>query len=226
MRVLVVEDEKKVAAFVAQGLREQSYAVDVAPDGETALDLAAVVDYDLIILDVMLPGIDGIAVCQRLRDRKSPVPILMLTARDAVEDKVMGLDSGADDYLTKPFSFVELLARVRALIRRSQAPSGTKLVVDDLQLDPITRRVSRAGKPIHLSAREFALLEYLMRHAYQVIPRTVLMEHVWEFDFEGGTNVLEVYVNYLRNKVDRNFEKRLLHTVRGVGYCLGNEDAL
>ncbi len=226
MRVLVVEDEKKVAAFVAQGLREQSYAVDIAPDGEMALDLAAIVDYDLIILDVMLPGIDGVAVCQRLRDRKSPVPVLMLTARDAVEDRVIGLDSGADDYLTKPFSFVELLARVRALIRRSPSPPVAKLVVEDLQLDPITRRVSRAGKPIHLSAREFALLEYLMRHAYQVIPRTVLMAHVWEFDFEGGTNVLEVYVNYLRNKVDRSFGKRLLHTVRGVGYRLGDEDAL
>lgn len=218
MRILVVEDERRITAFIKRGLEEERYAVDVAYDGEEALDWAAVVDYDLIVLDVLLPKKDGIEVCRELRAQGNKVPILMLTARDAIEDRVRGLDSGADDYLVKPFAFQELVARIRALLRRSGEIKTTRLQVGDLALDTLTHRASRGGRVIELTAREYALLEFLMRHPGQVLSRTQISEHVWNYDFFTTSNVVDVYIRYLRRKIDKGFEVKLLQTVRGVGY--------
>jgi heavy metal response regulator len=221
MRVLLVEDERKVAAFIRKGLTEEGYAVVVAHDGPAALAQAWAAEPEVIILDVMLPGLDGVEVARRLRAQGCAVPILMLTARDALRDKVQGLDAGADDYLTKPFAFEELLARLRALLRRSQgAATATTLRVADLCLDPATRRVTRGGQVIDLTAREYALLEYLLRHAGRVLNRATLLQQVWDYDFDPESNVVEVYINYLRRKVDEGFEPKLIHTVRGMGYVL------
>jgi DNA-binding response OmpR family regulator len=218
MRILVVEDERRIAAFIKRGLEEERYAVDVAYDGEEALDWAAVVDYDLILLDVLLPKKDGIEVCRELRGQGDKVSILMLTARDAIEDRVQGLDSGADDYLVKPFAFQELLARVRALLRRSGEIKTTRLQVGDLVLDTITHQATRGGLIIELTAREYALLEFLMRHPSQVLSRTQIAEHVWSYDFFTTSNVVDVYIGYLRRKIDDGFEVKLIKTVRGAGY--------
>jgi len=218
MRILVVEDERRIAAFIKRGLEEESYAVDVAYDGEEALDWTAVVDYDLILLDVLLPKMDGVQVCRELRAKGSQVPVLMLTARDAIEDRISGLDSGADDYLVKPFAFQELLARIRALWRRSGQAKTTRLHVGGLVLDTITHRADREGKVIELTAREYGLLEFLMRHPGQALSRTRIAEHVWNYDFYTTSNVVDVYIRNLRRKVDRGFEEKLIKTVRGVGY--------
>lgn len=220
MRILVIEDEAKVAAFVQQALQEEGHAVDVAHDGEAGLEQAHGSDYDLLVLDWLLPKRDGIAVCRLLREGGNHVPILMLTARDAVEDRIAGLDMGADDYLVKPFALGELLARARALLRRGPAGTPAVLAVGDLTLDPATRQVRRGGRAIVLSAKEHALLAYLMRHPHQTLSRSLILEHVWDFDFDSGTNIVDVYINYLRNKVDRGQEVKMIHTVRGVGYRL------
>ncbi|MCX5894570.1 MAG: response regulator transcription factor [Proteobacteria bacterium] len=202
-----------------RGLKEEGYAVDSAYDGEEGYRLTAENDYDLIILDIMLPACDGITLCRRLREEGTTIPVLMLTAKDSVQDKVTGLDSGADDYLTKPFAFEELLARIRALLRKS-VKQTTKLQAGDLVLDLITHRVTRAGEEIALTTREYALLEYLMRNAGTVVTRTMISEHVWDIDFDTDTNVIDVYINYLRNKIDSRFQKKLINTVRGRGYLL------
>ncbi|MBF0521609.1 MAG: response regulator transcription factor [Candidatus Omnitrophica bacterium] len=220
MRILIVEDEQKVADFIKRGLKEEGYAVDVAYDGEQGHFLATTNDHDLIILDVMLPEIDGITLCQRLRKEKVLIPILMLTARDAVLDKVKGLDSGANDYLTKPFAFAELLARIRSLLRHAENHQAINLQVGDLTLDVVTHKASRAGQPIELTLKEYALLEYLMRNAGTIVTRTMISEHVWDIHFDTFTNVIDVYINYLRRKIDQGFKKKLLHTVRGRGYIL------
>ncbi len=220
MRILVVEDEEKVASFIRKGLEEEHYAVDLALDGTEGLHLAETNPYDLIVLDLMLPGLDGFRFVQRLRQEGIDTPILILTAKDSVESKVRGLDLGADDYLTKPFAFAELLARVRALLRRGKPHTPPVLRVADLTLDPAARRVTRAGKVIELTPKEFALLEYLMRHAGRVLTRTMILEHVWDQNFDSYTNVVDVYINYLRKKIDHGFEPRLIHTVRSVGYVL------
>lgn len=222
MRLLVVEDEIKVAAFVRQALEEEGYAVDVEHDGESGLTAAFAVEYDLLILDWLLPKRDGQAVCKAVRGAGNKVPILMLTARDAVENRIAGLDAGADDYLTKPFALGEMLARVRALLRRGPSVSSPILMVGDLRLDPALRKVSRSGREIILSAKEYALLDYLMRNAGRTVGRSMIAEHVWDLDFDGGTNVVDVYINYLRNKIDRGQERKLIQTVRGVGYRLDN----
>jgi DNA-binding response OmpR family regulator len=220
MRVLVIEDEIKMAAFIRRGLEEENIAIDVAADGEEGLFRAQAGSYDLIILDITLPLLDGLEVCRRLRQDRVATPILLLTARDSVEMKVRGLDSGADDYLTKPFAFAELLARMRALRRRDRAEISMRLQVDDLVLDPLTRRVTRANRPIQLTSKEFALLECFMSHPDQVLSRTILAEKVWDETFDAFTNVIDVYINYLRNKIDRDFSPKLIHTVRGAGYVL------
>ncbi|MDP6087342.1 MAG: response regulator transcription factor [Nitrospinota bacterium] len=220
MRVLVVEDEAKVASFIARGLGEAGYTVDVAGQGPAALEEATVNDYDLILLDVMLPGIDGWEVLSQYREGGGNSPVMMLTARDAVEDKVRGLDSGADDYLTKPFALTELLARVRALLRREDRKTPV-LRLADLELNPASREVRRAEKKINLSAREYALLEYFMRHQDRILSRSMVLEHVWDYSFDPETNVVDVYVSYLRNKIDRGFDPPLIHTMRGVGYRFG-----
>lgn len=219
MRILVVEDEPKVSGFVKKGLEEESYAVDVAMDGAEGLDMLSMNVYDAVVLDLMLPKKNGIEVMREIRARRLNVPVLMLTARDTLDDKVMGLDAGADDYLTKPFAFQELLARLRSLLRRGKAEI-TMLKVDDLHLDPATRKVKRAGQELTLTAKEFSLLEYMMRNAGKPLTRTTLSEHVWDINFDRMTNVVDVYINFLRNKVDKGFEKKLIHTVRGVGYIL------
>jgi len=223
MRILVIEDEKKVARFIKKGLEEEGYAVDLAPDGEEGL--ARVLDqvHDLIILDIALPKIDGLQVLKKLRERKVPTPVLLLTVRAAIEDKVLGLDSGADDYLTKPFAFQELLARIRALLRRKAETGPPLLQVEDLVLDPARHLVTRVGERIDLTSKEFALLEYLMRNAGRVLTRAMISEHVWNYDFDTETNVIDVYVNYLRRKIDSGREKKLIHTVRGSGYALKSE---
>ncbi len=220
MRVLVVEDEARLAAFVRKGLSELSYTVDVAGDGRTAIQLARSTPYDLVILDIMLPEIDGFAVCRELRRMNLDVPILMLSARGVVEDRVQGLDSGADDYLTKPFAFSELSARVRALLRRQKPSKFLTLVVGDVTLDPVKRSVYRGKRRIDLSQKEFTLLEYLMRNADQVLTRTMIAEHVWDFTWDRLTNVIDVYVNHLRRKLEDGPESRLIHAVRGVGYVM------
>jgi len=216
----VVEDEVKMAALVRRGLEREGYAVDLAADGPEALWSARERDYDAIVLDAMIPEPDGFAVCRLLRDEGRWAPVLLLTARDSVEDRVRGLDAGADDYLTKPFAFEELFARLRALTRRGPVERPIVLHVGDLALDPVTRSVSRGGQPVNLSAKEFGLLEFLMRHPGEVLTRTRIIEHVWDFAYEGGSNVVDVYVRYLREKVDRPFGRADIETVRGVGYRL------
>ena len=218
MRVLVVEDEHRIADFISTGLSEQGYAVDVAYDGDEALGWVEVAEFDVIVLDVMLPVRDGIEVCRVLRERGLRTPILMLTARDAVEDRVRGLDSGADDYLVKPFAFAELLARLRALTRREPATLGRILRVGDLILDTTTREVSRQGAHFDLTTKEYALLEHLMRHPNQVLTRTMIAEHVWNYEFDNSTNVIDVHIRNLRRKIDDPFPTKLIHTVRGAGY--------
>jgi DNA-binding response OmpR family regulator len=221
MRVLVVEDERKVANFISQGLQEEGHTVEVAKDGEAALDLLRETPpWDLVVLDVMLPRLDGLAVLRAARAAGVTAPVLILTARDTVPDKVTGLDLGADDYLTKPFSFDEFLARVRALLRRAEGRREPVLRVSDLVLDPATRDVVRGARRLALTAREYALLEYFMRNAGRVLTRPMLAEHVWGLDFDPESNVVDVYVGYLRRKIDGPGEPRLLHTVRGAGYTL------
>jgi len=220
VRVLIVEDERRMAQLLERGLREEGYAVDVANDGAIGLWLGHEHDYDAIVLDVLLPEIDGFEVCRRLRAAERWAPVLMLTARDAVEDRVRGLDAGADDYLPKPFSFEELAARIRALVRRPAAKRDVVLEVGDLRLDPARHRVWRGDVEIALSPREMALLELLMRHADEVVTRTVMLEHVWDFAYDGISNVVDQYVAYLRKKIDRPFGRADIETVRGVGYRL------
>lgn len=219
MRVLVVEDEPAILAFVRQGLAESGYAVDVAGDGRTGLDFALAADYDLLILDVMLPGLSGLALLRELRRRGHKTPALLLTARGQIDDRVAGLDAGADDYLVKPFAFAELLARLRALLRRPPLATGTVLSAGPVAMDTATRRVTRDGRLVDLSPREFAVLEYLLRHPGQVLTRTQIGEHVWNFDFLNESNVVDVYVGYLRRKLESD-GRTLIHTVRGVGYRL------
>ena len=220
MRLLVVEDEKKVASFVRKGLEEEGYAVDVAADGESGLELALDQVHDLIILDIHLPRMNGLRVLQELRREKVTTPVLLLTVRATIEDKVLGLDAGADDYLTKPFAFQELVARVRALLRRRAEAEPPVLQIADLVLDPARRTVFRGGEKIELTAKEYTLLDYLMRNPGRVLTRTLIGEHVWDYDFDTSTNVIDVYVNYLRKKIDAGREMKLIHTVRGVGYML------
>lgn len=220
MRILVVEDEEKVASFIRKGLTEERYAVDAAYDGEEGLLFAQMNPYDLIILDLMLPKMDGFKVLEALRADSIATPVLVLTARDNINDKVRGLDLGADDYLTKPFAFAELLARVRALLRRGNPEKSPILKIADLTLDPASRRVERAGQIIDLTAKEYALMEYFMRHQGRVLTRTMIAEHVWDQNFDSYTNVIDVYVNYLRKKIDQGFDEKLIHTVRGAGYVM------
>jgi two-component system OmpR family response regulator len=220
VRVLVVEDDVKMAALLRRGLTEEGLAADVARTGDDALWMAAATEYDAIVLDVMLPGTDGFTVCRRLRESGMWAGVLMLTARDAVEDRVAGLDAGADDYLTKPFSFAELVARLRALARRPPVERPAVLEIGDLRLDPATRQVWRGDAEVHLSAKEFALLETFMRRPGQVLSRFQLLEHCWDYGYENRSNVVDVYVRYLREKVDRPFGRRSIETVRGAGYRL------
>jgi heavy metal response regulator len=219
MRILVVEDEKRIADFLGRGLESAGYTVDIAPDGQSALDLVHATDYDLITLDMMLPDMDGLTVLEKIRNRKSNPSVLILSARGAVEDRVKGLELGADDYLTKPFAFVELLARVRVLLRRGQ-PTPEKLVVGELSLDCIRRKVTRSGENIELAPKEFSILEYLMRNKGRPLSRTMIVEHVWDMDYDGLTNIVDVYIRHLRSKIDDRYPTKLIHTVRGVGYML------
>jgi len=223
MRILVVEDEKKVAQFIKKGLEEEHYAVDTAFDGEAGLFMAESNEYDLVVLDLMIPKIDGIEVLRRIRGNKNNVPVLVLTARARVEDIVKGLDTGGDDYLTKPFEFVEFLARIRALLRREKMEKEPILKVADLTLSLVTHKVMRRGKEIELTSKEYALLEYFMRNPGKVLTRTMISEHVWDYHFDSLTNVIDVYVNYLRKKIDKDFETKLIHTIRGVGYIMKRE---
>ncbi|MEO6726805.1 MAG: response regulator transcription factor [Blastocatellia bacterium] len=220
MRVLVIEDEQKMADLIKRGLEEEGMEVETAYDGETGLEAAKSGNHDLIVLDLGLPGRDGLEVARDLRDSGSKTPILILTAQDSTEMKVKGLDTGADDYLTKPFAFAEMLARIRALLRRTHTEDTTKLQVGDLVLNLINRRVSRAGKEVQLTNKEFSLLEYFMRHPDEILSRETLSEKVWDETFDTLTNVIDVYINYLRNKIDRQYEPKLIQTVRGVGYKL------
>ncbi len=223
MRILIVEDEPGVAQFCRQGLTEAGHAVDVARDGQEGLGYALAVEYDAIVLDIMLPKMNGLEVLREIRRQRIKSPVLLLTARDGVDDRVRGLDSGADDYLVKPFAFPELLARIRALLRRPPLQAGTVLQIADLEMDTATHGVRRAGKAIELSPREFSLLELLLRHPGQVLTRTQIVEHVWNFNFYSDTNVVDVYVGYLRRKIDRDFAPPLIHTIRGVGYRLSGD---
>lgn len=225
MRILVVEDEHKIANSIKKGLEQESFAVDVAFSGNDGFDLALTEDYDLIILDLMLPGMDGMEVCRKLRALKNHTPILMLTAKGQVRDKVEGLDAGADDYLTKPFAFEELLARIRALIRRPKENTGTKLVFEDLSLDTLTFEVKRGQKNISLSAKEYALLEYLLRHSNQILTKEQITNHVWDYMADILPNTVEVYISYLRKKIDKpEFKNKLIWTIRGFGYRLGSKN--
>lgn len=223
MRVLVVEDEIKVANFIQRGLEGEGYDVDMANDGETGVAKAEQESYDLILMDIMLPKLDGLGAIRQIRDKGIKTPVLCLTAKDTVDDIVAGLDTGSDDYLTKPFAFSELLARVRALTRRSTDDRGAEITYADLRLDPVAHKVWRAGEEIDLTSKEYALLEYLMRNAEQTLTRTMIAEHVWDYTFDSFTNIIDVYVNYLRKKVDKDYAKKLIHTVRGVGYVLKEE---
>jgi two-component system copper resistance phosphate regulon response regulator CusR len=220
MRLLVIEDEQKVARFITQGLEEEGYAVDVANDGETGLAMALDQVHDLIVLDIQLPKLDGLGVLQELRRARVHTPVLLLTVRATIEDKVLGLDAGADDYLTKPFAFEELVARVRALLRRRAEAAPPVLQVGDLRLDPARRVVTRGQDTIDLTPREFTLLDYFMRNPGRVLTRTMIAERVWDYNFDPTTNVIDVYVNYLRKKIDTDREPKLIHTVRGAGYVL------
>ena len=221
MRILVAEDDGVIADFVSQGLREAGYAVDVASTGPEALKRALAGGYDAAVMDVMLPGLDGLSVIEQLRAKKQQTPVLILSARHTVDDRVKGLQAGGDDYLTKPFAFAELLARLQALLRRSAGTSEpTRLVVGDLTLDLLSRKVERAGRAIELRPREFALLEYLMRHPERVLSKTMILSHVWGYSFDPGTNVVDVLVSRLRDQVDEGFATKMIHTVRGAGYVL------
>jgi two-component system copper resistance phosphate regulon response regulator CusR len=220
MKILVVEDEKKVAGFIKRGLEEDNYKVSVTYDGAEGLKLALEEDFSLVILDVMLPKKDGLTVIKELRAAGRLVPVLMLTARDTTEDIVSGLDAGSDDYLTKPFAFAELLARVRALLRRGEQDRGAEILFADLRLDPVAHKVWRSGMEIDLTAKEYGLLEYMMRNPNTVLSRAMIAEHVWDYAFDSFTNIIDVYVNYLRKKVDKDFPAKLIHTVRGQGYIL------
>ena len=220
MRILIVEDEGKLAAALKRGLENESYAVDLAADGEEGLGLAEVESYDLLLLDLMLPKLDGVDLCRRLRAQGRQIPILMLTARDAIEHRVAGLDSGADDYLVKPFALPELLARVRALVRRTGPSKDPVLRVADLEIDTVTRQVRRAGRPIALTSKEYAILEYFARNPNRVLSRLQIAEHVWDYDFVAMSNVVDVYVRYLRRKLGDDREPPLLRTIRGAGYQL------
>ncbi len=220
MRILIIEDETKMAAFLKQGLEEQRYAVDVAHNGEDGLHWALNFPYDILILDVMLPGIDGFQLCKELRNQSVQGAILMLTARDTVDDRVVGLDCGADDYLVKPFAFRELLARLRALARRDTPHTTPVLSVGDLSLDTVTHTAQRGEKHIELTAKEYELLEFLLLHPNQVLSRTVIAEHIWNYDYSPDSNVLDVYIRYLRRKIDDDYDEKLIHTIRGTGYQL------
>ena len=219
MRILVIEDEKRIADFINRGLESAGYAVDLAPDGQTALDLLHNTEYDLVILDLMLPDMDGLTVLEKARNRKVSPPVLILSARGGVEDRVKGLELGADDYLVKPFAFVELLARVRALLRRGQ-PLPERLSVGDLTLDCIRRKVTRSGEVIELAPKEFSILEYMMRNRGRPLSRTMIVEHVWDMEYDGLTNIVDVYIRHLRSKIDDKYPVKLIHTVRGIGYLL------
>jgi two-component system, OmpR family, copper resistance phosphate regulon response regulator CusR len=219
MRILVVEDEKRIADFLQRGLESAGYAVDTANDGATALDQVHATEYDLIILDLGLPDMDGLSLLNKIRNRKSSPPVLILSARDQVDDRVKGLEGGADDYMVKPFAFVELLARARALLRRGQ-PTPERLQVGDLTLDCIRRRVTRAGDNIELAPKEFSILEYMMRNRGRPLSRTMIVEHVWDMDYDGLTNIVDVYIRHLRSKIDDKFQGKMIHTVRGIGYML------
>lgn len=223
MRLLIVEDDKKVGAFLERGLKEENYAVDVCRNGADALYLAQVYPYDVIILDIMLPGKDGFSVCRELRESGILTPIIMLTAKDTLDDKVQGLTVGADDYLTKPFSFEELLARIRALLRRSQDYKTKALHVGDLEMDPVRRLVTRGGQKIALTGKEYALLEYLMRNQGRVLSQSMIIEHVWDMDYEGASNIVNVYINHLRRKIDKDHPVKLIKTVRGHGYQIDED---
>lgn len=223
MRVLIVEDEEKVSRFIVRGMTAESFAVDAAADGRTALEFASTYDYDLIILDLMLPGLSGTEVLRNIRRTNHRVPILMLTAKDAVSDKVEHLEAGADDYLTKPFAFAELMARVKALLRRGSLERSSVLRVADLELDRLNQQIRRAHRRIELTAKEYALLEYLMANAGRVLSRTMIIDHVWDQSFDGATNIVDVYVRHLRNKIDAGNDRKLIRTVRGMGYLIGDE---
>jgi len=220
MKILVIEDEKKVAHFLQKGLKEEQYVVDVAYDGLDGQHLATTNDYDLILLDIMLPGKDGIEILKTLRRQRINIPVIMLTAKEMVEDKLEGFNAGCDDYISKPFSFEELLVRIRAVLRRGSGGLGNVLTFADLTLDLISHKVIRDGRYIELTAKEYTLLEYLVRNPNRVLTRTMIAEHVWDYNYDSFTNVIDVYINYLRNKVDRGFGTKLIHTVRGVGYVL------
>ena len=220
MRILLVEDEEKIAAFLKRGLKEHKFVLDVAPDGEEALYFADLNPYDLIILDLGIPKISGINVCKQIRAAKNSVPILILTARSAVEDRVAGLNAGADDYLSKPFSFVELLARIRALLRRERKEKNDILKVGDLEVNMLNHQVLRNGKQVALTAREYSLLQYLMLNANQVVTRTMISDHVWNEEFNSFSNIIDVHIRYLRKKIDEGFKNKLIHTIRGTGYIL------
>jgi len=219
MRVLIVEDEKRIQDFLSRGLESAGYAVDVAGEGNTGVEMVHATEYDLIILDLGLPDIDGLQVLEKIRNRKASPPVLILSARDAVDDRVKGLELGADDYLVKPFAFVELLARVRALLRRGQ-PTPERLQVGDLQLDCIRRKVMRSNDNIELAPKEFSILEYLMRNRGRPLSRTMIVEHVWDMDYDGLTNIVDVYIRHLRSKIDDKYSVKMIHTVRGIGYML------
>ena len=223
MRILVVEDEKRIADFLSRGLQGAGYAVDIAPTGGQALDCIHATDYDLVILDLMLPDMDGLQVLQKVRNRQPGPPTLILSARGGLDDRVKGLEQGADDYLVKPFAFVELLARVRALLRRGQ-PAPEKLQVSDLTLDCIRRKVARAGETIELAPKEFGILEYMMRNKGRPLSRTMIVEHVWDMDYDGLTNIVDVYIRHLRSKIDDRFPVKLIQTVRGIGYMIEGPD--
>jgi heavy metal response regulator len=223
MRLLVVEDEKKVCSFIKKGLEEEGYAVDVAFDGKTGLQMAMDRVHDLILLDIHLPGLDGLSVLHELRMGRVSTPVLLLTVRANIEDKVLGLDAGADDYLTKPFAFQELVARIRALLRRQTEAKLPVLQFADLTLDPARRMVFRGAQKIDLTAKEYALLDYFIRNPGRVLTRTMIADHVWDYNFDSMTNIIDVYVNYLRRKIDSDREHKLIHTVRGVGYVLKQE---
>ena len=220
MKILVVEDEKKVGAFIKKGLEEDRYTVEVAMDGDKGEELAAKGVFDLIILDILMPKKDGLTMLKELRAKQVSTPVLMITAKGSVEDKVKGLDTGADDYLVKPFAIAELLARVRSLLRRGGPEKSTTLNVADLTLDLVSHKATRGRNIIELTGKEYTLLEYFMRNTNKVLSRTIISEHIWNYNFDTGTNIIDVYINHLRNKIDGGFEKKLIHTVRGVGYMM------
>ena len=223
MRILVVEDEKRIADFLCRGLEGAGYAVDAAPNGAAGIEHIHATDYDLVILDLMLPDMDGLHVLEKIRNRKSGPPVLILSARSALDDRVRGLEQGADDYLVKPFAFVELLARVRALLRRGQ-PAPERLQVADLTLDCIRRKVTRGAETIDLAPKEFGILEYMMRNRGRPLSRTMIVEHVWDMDYDGLTNIVDVYIRHLRSKIDDRYQQKLIQTVRGIGYMIEAPD--